>query len=130
MSPSNSLANSSGQSLSIDELWAWLHLHYNCILRAGGPGFVVFDQPEVHWHLGTDPDGIYFVQLLRGKETTAEFTFNPGDVHYVQATAGDEEQVLFECMGGEDGQTVPLCHFLMTHDYDAGEMPTNRTWTH
>ncbi len=125
MTPSSSVA----QSLTMDEFWAWLNLHYNCILRAGGPGFVLYDQADVHWHLGTDPDGITFVQLIRGKETTAELYFNPADVHYVQPTAGEEEQVLFECMGASDGQ-VPLCHFLMTHDYDVAELPTTRTWTH
>lgn len=119
-----------GQSLSIDAFWAWLHLHYNCILRAGGTGFLLFDQADVHWHLGTDPDGICFVQLIRGKETTAEFFFNPADVHYVQTSAGEEEQVLFECMGEDEGQTAPLCHFLLTHDYDAEELPQTRTWTH
>ncbi len=118
------------QSLSIEEFWAWLGLHYNCILRAGGPGFVLFDQADVHWHLGTDPDGIYFAQIIRGKETTAELYFNPGDVLYVQSNPGEAEQVLFECMGEDEGQQTVLCHFLLTHDYDVEELPTKRTWTH
>ncbi len=126
MSPSTSLS----RSLSVEEFWAWLQLHYNCILRAGGPGFVFFDQADVHWHLGTDPDGILFAQVIRGKETTAELYFNPGDVHYVQTTAGEEDQVLFECLGGPEGSQAVLCHFLMTHDYDSKELPTARTWTH
>ena len=52
------------QSLMIDEFWTWLTAHYNCILRAGGPGFVVFDQPDIQPGVvladrpGTDQDSV------------------------------------------------------------------------
>jgi hypothetical protein len=130
MSSPRTPTSSLGETLTIAELWAWLQLHYNCILRVGGSGFALFDQDDVHWHLGADPDGTHFVQIVRGKEILAEVFFNPADVHYVQTSPGEEEQVLFECFGGDEGQSAPLCHFLMTHGYDAGELPTSRTWTH
>jgi len=118
------------QSLMIDEFWAWLTAHYNCILRAGGPGFVVFDQPDIHWHLGVDPDGIMFVQLIKGKESTMEFFLNPGDVLYVQSSPEEDDQTLFECIGGSNGQPEPLCHFLTAHPYDDEQAPASRAWTH
>ena len=118
------------RSLPIDEFWSWLGAHYNCILRAGGPGYAIFDQPDVHWRLGEDPDGILFAQLVRGKETTAELFFNPADVLYVQPIPEEEDQMLFELIGGPEGQTGAIGHFLMTHSYDENDGPQKRAWTH
>lgn len=109
-------------NLEIDQFWAWINNHYNCILRAGGMGFVLFDQPDVHWHLWTDPEGMYIVQLLRGKDTTAEFYLNPGEVLYVVSSPGEGEETLFELVGGAEGEATPMFHFLMSHPFEAEEL--------
>ena len=117
-------------SLEMEEFWSWLGAHYNCILRAGGLDFTVFDQPDVHWRLGVDPDGTCFVQLIRGKEATAEFFISTSEILYVQAVPEEGEHTRFELVGEIDGNPVPVCHFLLTHPYDEENAPSARTWTH
>ena len=45
-------------TLSFDEFWEWLMGHPNCILRAGTPGTILFDDEDFYWHLagtGVEP---------------------------------------------------------------------------
>lgn len=117
-------------SLTLDELWRWLGFHYNCILRAGGPGFVLYDQPDLHWHLTADPDGLLVVQLVRGKDTTAEFFMNPAEILYVTSTIEEEDHALFELHGHPDTDDLPLYHFLLAHPYEEEEPARQRRLTH
>ena len=44
--------------LSFDEFWEWLMGHPNCILRAGTPDTILFDDEDFYWHLartGVEP---------------------------------------------------------------------------
>ena len=116
--------------LDIQEFWRWLGNHFNCILRAGGAGFLLFDQPDLHWHQSEDPDGLLVMQLIRGKETTAELYINPRDVLSVTSSAEEGEQTLFELLGSDGGEAVPLCHFLMAHPFDDDEGLADRPLTH
>lgn len=117
-------------SLSLQEFWRWLGFHFNCILRAGGPGFLVYDQPDLHWHLVTDPDGLLVVQLIKGKDTLAEFYVNPTEILYVTSTPGEEEQALFELHGDPEEGELPLYHFLLAHPYEDEEPIRQRRLTH
>ena len=38
-------------TLSFDEFWEWLMGHPNCILRAGTPDTILFDDEDFYWHL-------------------------------------------------------------------------------
>jgi hypothetical protein len=118
-------------SLTVEEFWQWLLGHYNCLVRAGGPGFSLYDQPDLHWHLGEDRDGSCFALLMRGKETLGELTFSPADVQYVQPApdGGDGDQTIFELVGETDEGTAPLCWFVLAHPYDVAATEPER-WTH
>ncbi len=116
--------------LDIQEFWQWLNAHYNCILRAGGPDFVVFDQPDLHWHLSVELDGVLVVQLIRGKDTTAEFYINPADVAFVTSTPEEGDQTLFQLEADPDDDTGPVGHFLMAHPFDDEEALAARPLTH
>ncbi|PWB68798.1 MAG: hypothetical protein C3F15_15925, partial [Holophagae bacterium] len=59
-------------TMPFDEFWSWLLTHPNCILRAGTPDSVLYDDDDLHWHLEEDPDRNPSVQLVRGKHVLAE----------------------------------------------------------
>lgn len=118
-------------SLSLDEFWPWLKRHFNCIVRVGGGGFVLYDMHDAHWHLTDDPeDGLYIVQLYREKELCAEVVFRPDDVVFVQLTQQENEQTVFDCIGRVSGdeEHASICHFLLSHGYDGGSQRAR--WRH
>src|SRR6185503_1298854 len=54
-------------TLSFEPFWNWLVSHPNCILRAGTPDTVIYDDEDLHWHFGAEGDSTMSVQVLRGK---------------------------------------------------------------
>lgn len=118
------------QTIEVAEFWRWLKRHRNCVIQAGGPGFTVFDQQDLFWHLSEEEDGLFVAQVVRGKELSAEIVFNSTDVIFVQSSPDQGEHVVFECIGQTpDGQQVPLLWFLMAHGWDE-EVQPQRRWTH
>ena len=100
MPPQTSVA----YTLPFTKFWAWVQLHPNCIVRAGTPEVVLFDDDDLHWHFGHDEDGTLLVQLIRGKKLFGEMAIAPADVTYVQVEPADGEEFRFELLGeGENG---------------------------
>lgn len=117
-------------TLPLPIFWAWLKRHENCILRAGGPGFTLFDLPELHWRLFEEDGGLLVAQALRGKEIVSELVFMSEDILYVQSSPSEDDAILFDCVGqGPDGP-VPMCYFLMAHGYEDEDEPGPPRWTH
>ena len=78
-------------TLSFDEFWEWLMGHPNCILRAGTPDTILFDDEDFYWHLagtGVEPR---VVQVLRGKRLIGELLLEPGRINYVEEEAGEHD---------------------------------------
>jgi hypothetical protein len=41
-------------TFSFETFWQWLMRHPNCILRAGSPDAVLYDDEDLHWHFAAD----------------------------------------------------------------------------
>jgi hypothetical protein len=118
------------KALNLDQFWRWVTVHYNCIIRAGNDSCLLFDLPDLHWHL-TREDGLLYVQLIRAKDLIAELAIDPTVVLYVEATPQqEEEQVIFDLVADVDGEPMSVFHFLMAHGYDEAADAQRRSWTH
>jgi hypothetical protein len=117
-------------TLPFDKFWTWLQAHANCILRAGTPEVLLFDHEDFHWHLIPEDEATLLVQLVRGKELVGEIVILPGDVAYVQCEAGEQDEVVFECVVETEAAREVAYHFVMSHGYDENEMSSGRRLTH
>lgn len=114
-----------GTTLAFERFWRWLLDHPNCILRAGSSDCALYDQEELHWHLGEDPDRHPFVQLVWGKRIVGEMVLDVHEVLFVQATPDtdpeDPGRFLFELIGGPKEEAYTLYHFLVAHGLEEEE---------
>jgi hypothetical protein len=117
-------------TLPFAKFWTWLNLHPNCILRAGTPEVVLFDDEDLHWHFSTEDDGTLLVQLIRGKKLLGEIAIAPNDVTYVQVEPGEGEEVRFDLQGEGDDGGLAGYHFVLSHGYDEEDTADGRRFTH
>ena len=59
-------------TLPFDAFWSWLQAHPNCIIRAGTPEAVLYDDDDLHWHFSAEGPDTFLVQLQRGKKLVGE----------------------------------------------------------
>jgi hypothetical protein len=105
--------------LSFEEFWLWLEGHTNCIVRAGTPEAVLYDDDDLHWQLVLESGDTRVVQLLRGKTAVAELLIHPADVTYVQGELGDVEgEYIFELISESERDRVATYHFVLDHGFD------------
>lgn len=128
--PPKSIKTSRPLTLSVDKFWSWLQSHPNCILRAGTPETVLFDDDDYHWHFSSEEDGTLLVQLIRGKRYVGEIAVVPGDIAYVQVEPREQDEFLFELISETDKDRVAAYHFVLSHGYDAEEVATPGRWVH
>jgi hypothetical protein len=118
-------------TLPFSKFWSWVQLHPNCILRAGTPDAVLFDDDDLHWHFSVEGDGTYLVQLIRGKKLMGELALVPADITYVQVEPGEGEEFRFECVieaeGGAEGSSY---HFVLSHGWEEETEEGNKRYTH
>jgi len=124
------IQHSNPQALSLDLFWRWLKIHYNCIVRAGGEGCVVYDQPYLHWHMIEEEDDLYIVQLIKGKDLITEIVIDARQIMYVESSSHEDNNVLFELIGTIQNEPVSLFHFMMAHGYEEEEERSSSRWTH
>ena len=117
-------------TLPFSKFWSWVTQHPNCILRAGTPEAMLFDDDDLHWHFGTEEDGTLLVQTIRGKKLLGEIAIAPHEVSYVQVEPGEGEEVRFELLGAGDDAGIAAYHFVLSHGYDEEETPEGRRFTH
>jgi len=108
-----------------DPFWQWLQRHTNCILRAGTPEAVLYDDDDLHWHFTSEGERVLVVQLIRGKRVVAELLVESDAVTYVEEVPSDDaEEHVFELVSeSEDGRFAPY-FFVMAHGLEVEE-PTS-----
>lgn len=106
-------------TLLFDQFWQWLAAHPNCILRAGTPEAVLYDDEDLHWHFVAYQGGTVGVQLLRGKRFFGELFVDPEVVSYVQAMPGEvEEEHVFDLISETETDRTATYFFVMAHGYE------------
>lgn len=106
-------------TLPFDEFWGWLITHPNCILRAGTPEAVLYDDEVFHWQLTSEGPNTLVVQLLRGKRITGEILLDPDQVSYVQTYPGQVEgEFHFDLVMDSPVEPVVAYAFVMAHGWD------------
>lgn len=106
-------------TLSFEAFWGWLQAHPNCIVRAGTPEAVVYDEEDVHWHFAAEGTDTLVVQAMRGKKLVGEILVVPSDVAYVQGVAGEEDEYTFELISEGERDRVAAYYFVLSHGYEA-----------
>lgn len=105
-------------TLPFQEFWAWLLLHPNCIIRAGTPEAVLYDDDDLHWLLASEESHL-LVQLVRGKRLIGEMLIDPELVAYVQGASGDREgEFLFDLIVETPTERLAAYSFAMAHAYE------------
>jgi hypothetical protein len=117
-------------SLPFEKFWAWISAHPNCIVRAGTPEVILFDQEEFHWHLTHEDERTCIVQLARGKELIGELLMFIEDIAYVHCEMSENDEFVCECIIETETRRDAAYNFVMAHAYDESESPSRRRWTH
>jgi len=111
-------------TIAFEGFWTWLQAHPNCIIRAGTPEAILYDDEDLHWHFSTEATGTLVVQVMRGKKLVGEIFVVPNEVTYVQGLAGEEDEYVFELISETETDRVVSCYVVLSHDYDAQEALT------
>lgn len=108
-------------TLPFDVFWGWLTMHPNCILRAGTPECVLYDDEDLHWVFANEATYL-LVQVLKGKRLTGELLVEPEAVTYVEATTGDQEgEYVFELIAETENERLVTYFFVLVHGYEDEE---------
>jgi len=102
-------------TLPFDAFWSWLQAHPNCIIRAGTPEAVLYDDDDLHWHFSAEGPDTFLVQLQRGKKLVGEMMVVPTDVAFVQGVSAEEDEYVFELISQTQADRVALYHFVLSH---------------
>jgi len=113
-----------------DKFWKWLQGHPNCVLAAGTPEAVLYDDEDLHWHFGAEEDGTLLVQVIRGKTLLGEIAIAAETISYVQSEAKGDEEVVFECVSETETEPLVAYHFTLSHDYSPEENVKPGRWVH
>ena len=117
-------------TLSFGVFWDWIVLHPNCILRAGTPETVIYDDQDLHWHFGTEgheSNETLIVQIIRGKRLMGELLVQPEQVTYVQSFEGEhEDEHVFELVSETEKQRIACYFFVLSHGFDDEITETGR----
>lgn len=106
-------------TLAFDAFWNWLMSHPNCILRAGTPEAVIYDDDDLHWHFASYEDSTLIVQVLHGKRVLGEIFLDPEHVSYVQGVMGEAEgEHVFELISETENDRVATLFFVLAHGFD------------
>ena len=107
-------------NVSFEDFWQWINGHPNCILRAGTPEAVIYDDEDLHWRFATEDDETFLVQLIRGKRLLGELFIRPDQISFVQAVPLErEDEHVFELISDAGNRPFAAYFFVMTHGYKA-----------
>ncbi len=106
-------------TLPFETFWNWVITHPNCILRAGTPEAVLYDDDDLHWHFAAEGPTTLLVQVLRGKRLVGELLVEPEPITYVQGVAGDrEDEHAFEAISETETDRIVAYFFVLAHGYE------------
>lgn len=106
-------------TLPFDVFWVWLMSHPNCILRAGTPEAVLYDDEDLHWHFAQEEPDTLVVQVLRGKILVGELLMASDQIAYVQGMRGESEhEFVFELITETEVERFPAYFFVLVHGFD------------
>ncbi len=106
-------------TLPFEAFWNWVVTHPNCILRAGTPEAVLYDDEDLHWHFAAEGGSTLLVQVLRGKRLMGELLVDSEQTTYVQAVQGQhDDEHLFELITETEKDRIVGCFFVLTHGYE------------
>ncbi len=106
-------------TLPFETFWNWVITHPNCILRAGTPEAVIYDDEDLHWHFAGEGPTTLLVQVLRGKRLVGELLMEPEQVTYVQGVHGQrEDEHVFELIVESEKDRVVAYFFVLAHGYE------------
>lgn len=108
-------------TLTFEAFWSWLLQHPNCLLRAGTPETVVYDDDDLHWLFASE-GRFLVVQVLRGKRLMGEILVDPEPVSYVEGQTGDQEgEFIFELISESEKDRMATYFFVLTHGFEEEE---------
>jgi hypothetical protein len=108
-------------TLTFEAFWSWLLQHPNCLLRAGTPETVVYDDDDLHWLFASE-GRFLVVQVLRGKRLMGEILVDPEPVSYVEGQTGDQEgEFIFELISESEKDRMATYFFVMAHGFEDEE---------
>ncbi len=119
-------------TMPFEEFWRWLLAHPNCILRAGTPDSMLYDDDDLHWHFAAEGPETLLVQVLRGKRLLGELLVDPEHITYVQAVPVERpDEHAFELIVENDSErfaayTFTLIHGVEEADEEKGEFTPAR----
>jgi hypothetical protein len=106
-------------TLPFETFWPWLMGHPNCIIRAGTPEAVLYDDEDLHWHFTREEPGTLVVQVLRGKLLVGELLLAPDQIAFVQGIPGEREhEYVFELMTETAEESFASYFFVLIHGFD------------
>ena len=111
-------------TLPFDVFWAWLGRHPNCILRAGTPEAMLYDDEDLHWTFSTEEDGTLVLQMMRGKHPVGELLLSPDQVTYAQAAPQErDDEHVFELIQETESDRIASYFFVLSHGWQEEEAP-------
>ncbi len=106
-------------TLPFRRFWDWLLTHPNCIVRAGSPEAMLYDDEDLHWHFAAEDDHTLLVQLVRGKHLLGELMIEPERITYVEALPPEvEEEHVFELVSETENERFAAFFFVLAHGYE------------
>ena len=109
-------------TIPFDQFWNWIRLHPDCILRAGTPEAVIYDDEDLHWLFTAEEPATLIIQLLRGKRLVSELFLDPEQVAYVETVAPErEDEHSFELISETEDDRFPVMFFVLVHGWDVDD---------
>jgi hypothetical protein len=109
-------------TMPFERFWSWLLAHPNCILRAGTPDSMLYDDDDLHWHFAAEGPETLLVQVLRGKRLMAELLVDPEPIAYVQAVPLErQDEHVFELIVETDSERFAAYSFTLVHGIEEDE---------
>ena len=109
-------------TISFEIFWGWLLTHPNCIVRAGTPDTMIYDDEDLHWHFAAEGPETLVVQVLRGKRLLGELLLDPEPIAYVQAVPQErQDEHVFELIVENDSERFAAYSFALIHGIEDQE---------
>jgi len=117
-------------TFTFETFWQWLMRHPNCILRAGSPDAVLYDDEDIHWHFAADEQVLY-VQTIRGKRLMGELAIDSERVAYVEWVGEEPDgehvfELVAEMVAEMEEQRLAAYFIVVSHPFEEEPAPHER----